>query len=140
MKKKLKKIYFRPDFYYETANDFCLHLGITPDDIANLTGCHTKTASNWIKNDNPPVWLLPFLYAAYGRVISSKGFDGWILNDGLVDTPANRYSLTSVQIETYYWHLDTLKQLQTKLHDYRQKAIAKKNDHQQTAVILQFPG
>jgi len=82
VKKKLKKIYFRPDFYYQTANDFCLlHLGITPEDIAELTGYTTKAARKWIKDDNPPKWLLPFLYAAYGRVISSKGFDGWILND-----------------------------------------------------------
>ncbi len=80
VKKSLKKIYFRPDFYYETANDFCLHLGITPEDIASITGYTTKTAKKWIDTNKPPKWLLPFLYASYGRVISSKGFDGWILN------------------------------------------------------------
>jgi len=138
MKKKLKKLYFRPDFYYETANDFCLHLGISPEDIANLTGYHHKTAKKWINSNNPPQWLLPFLYAIYGGVISDKAFYGWNLNNGIVNAPGIRYGLTASQIETYCWHLDTLKQSQSHVHHLK-KQLTNKKDHQSTAVIINFP-
>jgi len=133
MKKKLKKIYFRPDFYFESANDFCLHLGLSANDIANVTGVTSKTAENWIKNDKSPPWLLPLLYAVCGGVISCKAFYGWRLNNGTVDAPNTRYPLTASQIEAYCWHLDTLRQSQahvTKLLDrYPRK----------TAKIYRFP-
>lgn len=113
MKNNLKKFYFHPDFYYETANDFCLHTGFNKNDIANLTGHHPKTAQKWIDSDKPPRWLLPFLYAVNGGVISCDSFYGWNLNNGLVNCPGNRYGLTGSQIETYHWHLDRLLQAHT---------------------------
>lgn len=113
MKNKLKKFYFHPDFYYESTNDFCLHTGFNKNDIANLTGCHPKTAKNWIYSDQPPPWLLPFLYAVYGGVISCDSFYGWNLNKGLLHCPGNRYGLTASQIEAYHWHLDRTLKLQS---------------------------
>lgn len=139
MKKNCKTLYFRPDFYFETANDFCLHLGISYQDIASLTGYHEKTIEKWIKNDNPKPWLLPFLYAVYGGVISSKSFYGWNLNNGMVNAPGIRYGLTCSQIESYCWHLGTLKQSQATVQ-HLHKQLAKKNDHRETAVILGLPG
>lgn len=131
--KKVKKIHFRPDFYYETAQDFCFHLGIDAQDIANLTGSHPSTATKWLKNDRCPCWLLPFLYAACGGIISDKAFYGWNLNNGIVNAPGIRYGLTAAQIESYCWHMDTLKQSQA--------LIAKLNNQQQkpSAIIIPFP-
>lgn len=139
MEKKLKYFSFRPDFYFETATDFCLHLGISIEDIANLTGYHPKTAQKWINNDTAPVWLLPFLYAVYGGVISCSSFYGWNLNDGMVNAPGIRYGLTCSQIETYCWHLDTLKQSQATVR-YLEQCQAQKTAVKNTAVIIQFPG
>ncbi|PCI36850.1 MAG: hypothetical protein COB50_04205 [Thiotrichales bacterium] len=116
MKKRIKNIYFKPHFYYETTIEFCLHLGFSANDIAELTGCHVKTSKKWMKSDKPPIWLLPFLYAAAGHVISSKGFEGWKLENSTVYTDNSSEGLKSVQIETYYWHLDILKQAHSKLN------------------------
>lgn len=110
MKKNLKKFYFRPDFYFETANDFCLHLGYSAKDIADLTGVHPRTAEKWIKTNKPPPWLLPFLYAVHGGVISSKDFYGWRLHDGYVYAPGIRDRLTCSEVESLPWFKQTLKQ------------------------------
>lgn len=137
MKNNLKKFHFQPDFYFETANDFCLHLGISEFDIANLTGYHHKTAKKWIDNDTPPPWLLPFLYAVTGGVISCNSFYGWNLNNGIVNAPGVRYGLTASQIEAYCWHLDILAQAQSKLRgQHKQQAIKKAGFRPK---ILNFP-
>lgn len=96
---KCKKIHFHPDFYYETAQDFCFHLGINPDDIANITGHSIATVRRWLKSDTCPPWLLPLLYAATGGVLT-RGFYGWRLNHGLVNTHGLRYPLTASQVES----------------------------------------
>jgi len=137
MKKKLKKFHFKPDFYFETANDFCLHLGICKNDIANLTGITPKTAQKWIDNNTPPPWLLPFLYAVYGGVISCKSFYGWHLNNGMVNAPGIRYGLTASQVEAYCWHLDILAQAQSKLRTLQKQQAIKKAGFR--PKILVFP-
>ncbi len=141
MKKNLKKVSFRPDFYFETAKDFCFHLGIDQYDIANLTGTHPKTAKKWIDTNKPPVWLLPFLYAVTGGVISSKEFYGWKLDKGVVIAPGNRYPLTASQIESYCWHLDAMRQSQARIAQIELQAL--KTETIQTAIlppnVLAFP-
>lgn len=109
MEKKLKTFKFKTDFYYETALDFCMHLGYNPYNIATITGYTAATIKRWLKNNNPPPWLLPFLYALAGGQLQ-RGFNDWRLIDGQVFAPGLRYPLTSSQVEAYTWHLSALHQ------------------------------
>jgi len=136
MKKKLKNFYFRPDFYYETAKDFCFHLGFNPDDIANLTGVTHKTAAKWINTNQPPPWLLPFLYAVNGGVISCKDFYGWRLADGYVINPGIKKPLTFSEIESLPWYMETMRQYQATIRDMRGQLATKKPV--KTGTIIQL--
>ncbi len=108
MKKKCKNFYFRPDFYFETPRDFCLHLGYSADDVAKLTGVTPRTARRWLAG-RPPRWLLPFLYAVSGGVISCDSFYGWQCRpDGYLYVPGLRTPLTASQVHAMHWTEQTL--------------------------------
>lgn len=134
MKNNLKIISLHPDFYYETTLDFCLHLGINPDQLAEWTGYTVSTARRLIKNNNPPRWLLPFLYACAGGVLCPD-FYGFRLIDGRLTAPTLRGDLTASQISQYSWHLGVLSQYRDELARLTQP---QKNRPQ--AAVLQFPG
>ena len=137
MENNLKKFHFRPDFYFESASDFCYHLVISKYDIASLTGCHPNTAQKWINSDDPPRWLLPFLYAVCGGVICCDSFYGWKLHDGMIYAPGLRYGLTASQVESFPWYIDTLKQSQARLRKLKKAQAIKKAGCRPS--ILHFP-
>ena len=136
MKNKWKKIYFKPDFYYDSALGFCLHLGIHAEDIAEMTDYSVATVKRWLKDDTAPPWLLPLLYASEGGILG-KGFDGWRLTRGLVCAPGIRYPLTASQVESYTWHLDILHQAHSALEQQRHAQTAR-DQVTPSAQVIEF--
>lgn len=132
-----KKIYFKPDFYYETTRDFCLHLGYNAQDVAELTGVSVQTARRWIRSDNPPRWLLPFLYATSGRVLA-PGFDGWLFKDGTLAARGFRFTLSASQIQAYTWHLEQISIMQLTIGRLKKAIAQEKEKPQQKAAVIHF--
>lgn len=128
-KRNRRTVVFDCGFYYETLTDFCLHLGYTAQDIADLTGISSSTARRWLRSNTHPRWLLPFLWSCYGGILAA-GFEGWRCFDKKICSPSMRYAIGYRQIEEYTFHLDLLHQYQSK--DRRHK----KTDHQTGSNII----
>lgn len=124
---------FRPDFYYETAADFCFHLGFNPDQVAEYTGASIGTARRWIKTNRPPPWLLPFLYCCAGGVVCAD-FYGFRLIDGILTAPTLKGSLTAAQVALYSWHIGALA-----LYQAENEKRTRAQNGRSLAAVLKFP-
>lgn len=135
--RKSKKIYFAPDFYYENTQDFCLHLGLTPEDVADLTGYSVQTTRRWIRTGKHEKWLLPFLYATDGHVLS-PGFDGWCFKDSTLACPGWRFTLNASQVDTYRWKMESMAQAYSEIRMLKKELARLKGTPKQCAEIIQL--